>query len=122
VLRWTKPRIVLGFVHLTAETADCLVEEGYAGLSTRRVAERAGVARSTLMHYATTLFPDQAEDPKFPALLDGAIAVIRGLVMEIPIAGIDAVTLRWEAIKPILCDVGARLLDPPAWSRGGPAP
>ena len=38
---------------LDATTA-CLVEEGYAGLTTRAVAERAGVAQSTLMHYFPT--------------------------------------------------------------------
>jgi AcrR family transcriptional regulator len=35
-------------------TAECLVEEGYPGLTTRRVAERASVAQSTLMHYFPT--------------------------------------------------------------------
>jgi AcrR family transcriptional regulator len=29
----------------------CLVEDGYSALTTRRVAERAGVAQSTLMHH-----------------------------------------------------------------------
>ncbi|MDQ3571338.1 MAG: TetR/AcrR family transcriptional regulator [Actinomycetota bacterium] len=38
---------------LEATTA-CLVEDGYAGLTTRRVAERAGVAQSTLMHHFPT--------------------------------------------------------------------
>lgn len=33
---------------------DCLIEEGYANLSTRRVAERAGVAQSTQMHHFPT--------------------------------------------------------------------
>src|SRR5438128_10458856 len=33
---------------------DCLAEDGYASLTTRRVAERAGVAQSTLMlHFET---------------------------------------------------------------------
>jgi AcrR family transcriptional regulator len=32
----------------------CLVEEGYAALTTRRVAERADVAQSTLMHHFET--------------------------------------------------------------------
>lgn len=32
----------------------CLVEEGYGALTTRRVAERAGVAQSTLMHHFAT--------------------------------------------------------------------
>jgi AcrR family transcriptional regulator len=180
-------------------TAACLVEEGYPGLTTRRVAERAGVAQSTLMHYfptrdeflietithlalrladealdqidlaamrrpehrervldqawteftspealaagqlwmaawaepelaatlrgleqrlgsiieltAGTLFPDQAGDERFPALLDTAVSLIRGLVMEIPIWGLDAVTARWQAIRPILADAAAQLLD-----------
>jgi AcrR family transcriptional regulator len=180
-------------------TTECLVQDGYPALTTRRVAERAGVAQSTLMHYfptreeflieaithlalrladealdqidlaamrrpehrekvldqawreftspealaagqlwiaawaepelaatlrdleqrlnsiilatATTLFPDQTEDPRFPALLDAAIALIRGLVMEIPIWGHAAVTARWEAIRPILADAAAQLLD-----------
>jgi AcrR family transcriptional regulator len=35
---------------------DCLVEEGYANLSTRKVAERAGVSQGTQMHY----FPSRA--------------------------------------------------------------
>jgi AcrR family transcriptional regulator len=33
---------------------DCLIEEGYAGLTTRRVAERAGVSQGTQMHYFPT--------------------------------------------------------------------
>lgn len=32
----------------------CLVEEGYANLTTRRVAERAGVSQATQMHYFPT--------------------------------------------------------------------
>jgi AcrR family transcriptional regulator len=180
-------------------TADVLVSEGYAGLTTRSVAERAGVAQSTFMHYfptrdaflieavehvalrllddaldnidlaalrspqhrgkvleqawreftspealaaaqlwaaawtepelaatlkaledrldsiiaaaATTLFPDQSGDPRFPALVDLAVSLIRGLVDGIPIHGRDAVQARWERIKPILVDAAARLLD-----------
>jgi AcrR family transcriptional regulator len=180
-------------------TTECLLDEGYAGLTTRRVAERAGVAQSTLMHYfptreeflveaithlalrlagdatdavdlaamrrpehrervldqawreftsrealaagqlwmaawaepelcatlreleqrlnsiivvtASTLFPDQADDPRFPALIDGTIAMIRGLVIEIPIWGHEAITARWESIKPIILDAAGQLLD-----------
>ncbi|HWF53794.1 MAG TPA: TetR/AcrR family transcriptional regulator [Solirubrobacteraceae bacterium] len=180
-------------------TAECLVEEGYPALTTRRVAERAGVAQSTLMHYfptreeflieaithlalrladealdhidlaamrqpehrekvldeawreftsrealaaaqlwiaawgepelaatlrdleqrlgaiidatARTLFPDQADDPRFPALIDAAVSLIRGLIMEIPIWGHDVATARWQAIRPILADAAAQLLD-----------
>jgi AcrR family transcriptional regulator len=32
----------------------CLIEDGYAGLTTRRVAERAGVSQGTQMHYFPT--------------------------------------------------------------------
>lgn len=180
-------------------TTECLLEEGYAGLTTRRVAERAGVAQSTLMHYfparedflieaithlalrladdamdaidlaamrrpehrervldqawreftsrealaagqlwmaswaepelaatlrgleerlnsiiiltASTLFPEQAADARFPALIDGVIAMIRGLVIEIPIWGHEAITKRWEALKPIILTAAAELLD-----------
>ncbi len=35
----------------------CLIEEGYAGLTTRNVAERAGVSQGTQMHY----FPTRAQ-------------------------------------------------------------
>ena len=33
---------------------DCLIEDGYARLTTRRVAERAGVSQGTQMHYFPT--------------------------------------------------------------------
>ena len=33
---------------------DCLAEDGYASLTTRRVAERAGVSQGTQMHYFPT--------------------------------------------------------------------
>lgn len=180
-------------------TATCLVEEGYAALTTRRVAELAGVAQSTLMHHfetreallvaaveqlamrlaeealdeidlaalhrperreavldqawreftspqalaaaqlwiaawsepelaetlrdleqrieailavtAAALFPEHAEDPRFPALIAAAVAMIQGLVMEIPIAGRKAIDARWRAIKPVLIEAASRLLD-----------
>ena len=180
-------------------TAATLVEDGYQTLTTRRVAERAGVAQSTLMHHfetrevllveavshlalkmadealdqidlaamrtprhrdavldqawreftspqalaaaqiwvaawsepdlaatlrdlekrinsiivatALTLFPDQAEDPRFPALLDTAISLIRGLIMSIPISGREEVDARWDAMKPILLQAASELLD-----------
>lgn len=180
-------------------TAAYLTEEGYATLTTRAVAERAGIAQSTVMHHfetreallvdavthvafrlaedaldrvdlaalrapaqreavldeawrefsspqalaaaqlwaavwtepdlaptlreleeriggiivnaATALFPELADDPRLPALLDASVAFIRGLVMAIPVWGHDAVTARWEAIKPILLDAAADMLD-----------
>lgn len=33
---------------------ECLVEDGYAGMTTRKVAERAGVSQGTQMHYFPT--------------------------------------------------------------------
>ena len=39
---------------LVQATIECLVEEGYPALTTRRIAERAGVAQSTLMHHFGT--------------------------------------------------------------------
>lgn len=42
---------------LLEAAVDCLVEDGYANLTTRRVAERAGVSQGTQMHY----FPTKTE-------------------------------------------------------------
>lgn len=180
-------------------TADCLVAEGYAGVTTRRVAQRAGVAQSTVMHHfetrevllveavehlavrlaanaferidlaalrtpdhraavldeawveftspeslaaaqvwaavwaepelaptlreletrvtaiiveaARALFPELADDPRLPALIDSSVALIRGLAAAIPIWGGEAVTARWEAIKPLVVEAAAHLLD-----------
>jgi AcrR family transcriptional regulator len=179
-------------------TIDCLVEEGYAALTTRRVAERVGIAQSTVMHHfetreallveaviqvairladqalnqidfvalrtpehreavldqawseftssealaaaqlwaavwsepelapvlrelearltgiivstSATLFPDLADDRRLPALIDAAVSLIRGLVLAIPVWGPDAVTARWEAIKPVMLDATAHIL------------
>ena len=180
-------------------TAECLVQDGYAGLTTRNVAERAGVAQSTFMHYfptrdaflieavehvalrllddaldnidlralrtakhrekvldqawreftcrealaaaqlwaavwtepelaaplrsleerldsiiraaASTLFPEHSDDPRFPALLDLAVSLIRGLADAIPVWGREAVDARWRTIKPIVLEATERLLD-----------
>ncbi len=179
-------------------TIDCLVEDGYATLSTRRVADRVGIAQSTVMHHfetreallieavtqvalrlaeqaldtidlaalrtpehreavldeawvqftspqalaaaqlwaavwnepelapvlreleerlssiivntAAALFPELAGNPRLPALLDAAVSLIRGLVLAIPVWGHDAVTVRWQAIKPIILDATAEIL------------
>lgn len=184
---------------ILAATVECLADDGYAGLTTRRVAERAGVAQSTVMHHfetretllieavtevaaglaeqvvgridlaalrdpahreavldetwreftspqalaagqlwlavggdpalaatlrelegrinriilatADALFADLADDPRLPALLDASLALIRGLVVAIPVWGADEVTARWEAIKPLVLDAAAHLLD-----------
>jgi len=180
-------------------TAQTLVDDGYAQMTTRAIAERAGVAQSTLMHHFPTreallvetvthvatrladdaldqidlaalktpkqrarvldeawreftspqalaaaqlwaaawsepelaatlreleerlgaiiyttagaLFPDVSDDPRFPALLDAAVSVIRGLVMAIPVAGREAVDARFKAIRPILLEAAGSLLD-----------
>jgi AcrR family transcriptional regulator len=180
-------------------TIDCLVQDGYAELTTRRIAERAGIAQSTLMHHfetreallveaviqvalrlaeqaldridlaglrapehrsavldeawaeftspealaaaqlwaavwnepeltpvlreleerltgiivntAATLFPELAEDSRLPPLLDAAVSLIRGLVLAIPVWGRDTVTARWRAIKPLILDAAAQMLD-----------
>lgn len=180
-------------------TIACLVEEGWPALTTRNVADRAGIAQSTLMHHfetreallvesvtslalrladdaldqidlseirtpagrdavldqawrefttpealaagqlwvgawtepelaealrelevrltgvieaaAATLVPELVDDPRFPALLDAAISLIRGLVLAMPISGREAVDARWKAIKPILSEAAANLLD-----------
>jgi AcrR family transcriptional regulator len=188
-------------IAIVEATAACLVEEGYAALTTRRVAERADVAQSTVMHHFATrdallveavthlalrlsdralesidlaalgkpahreavldeawreftsppalaaaqlwmaawrepelagplreleeriatiidttvraLFPglEGEGDERLAALLDASVAVIRGLVMALPVWGREAVDARWAAIKPILLDATAQLFD-----------
>ncbi len=180
-------------------TVQCLVADGYAALTTRRVAERARVAQSTVMHHFATresllmeaviqvavqltqqalaeidfaalrtaeereavldeawlqfsspqalaaaqlwaavwtepelasvlreleervmllvvdtaiaLFPELVDDPRLPALLDAAVSLIRGLLLAIPVWGRETVTARWEAMKPMLLDATARVLE-----------
>jgi AcrR family transcriptional regulator len=180
-------------------TVECLMHDGYGALTTRRVAERAGVAQSTLMHHfetreallveaveavalrladealeqidlaalhrpeqreaildeawreftspqalaaaqlwtaawsepelaatlrdlerrinaillatSATLFGELAADPRFPALIDASVSLIRGLVMAIPISGRQVVERRWQTIKPLLLEAAAGLLD-----------
>ncbi len=180
-------------------TVACLIDEGYGQLATRRIAERAGIAQSTLMHHfptreallveavtdlalgmadkaldavdltdlaspdrreavldqawveftsppalaaaqlwaaawaegdlaptlrdiehrlngiflhaAAAFLPDLADDRRLPQLLEATVTLIRGLVMAIPISGVDEVHRRWEHIKPLILDLGARLLD-----------
>jgi AcrR family transcriptional regulator len=182
-------------------TVTCLIEDGYSQLATRRIAERAQIAQSTLMHHFPTretllieavthlamrmaeqaldsveltnlqspdrreavldqgwaeftsppalaaasmwaaawaepdlaptlrgieerltgiildavgaFLPDVADDPRLPALLDAVVALIRGLVMAIPINGLDDVDRRWQHIKPFVLQGAAHLLDDP---------
>ncbi|HUZ30330.1 MAG TPA: hypothetical protein VMU90_13865, partial [Solirubrobacteraceae bacterium] len=60
---------------------------------------------------AATLHPELADDPRFPALIAATVSLIQGLVMEIPIAGRQAVNARWKLIKPILLASAGQLLD-----------
>lgn len=180
----------------------CLVDEGYGALTTRRVAERADVAQSTLMHHFPTreelileavthvalrladraldtidpgglrtpagreavldeawreftsaqalaaaqlwsavwtepelaatlreleerigaiilttlaaVFPEEEAEEQMAALVHAAVALIRGLVLAIPIWGPTAIDARWAAIKPLLLRMLEQLLDPHA--------
>src|SRR5438093_1294886 len=65
-------------------TIDCLVEEGYAALTTRRIAERGGVAQSTLMHHFETR----------EALLVEAIPQVATRLAEDALEQIDLAALR----------------------------
>jgi AcrR family transcriptional regulator len=180
-------------------TVACLIDDGYSALATRRIAARAGIAQSTLMHHFPTreellteavtnlalrmteqaldivdlehiarpdrreavldqawaeftsppalaaaqlwaaawaepeltptlrdieerltriilgaagaFLPELAEDRRLPVLIDAVVMLIRGLVMAIPISGIEDVNRRWEAMKPFLMQAAAQLLD-----------
>ncbi len=67
-------------------TVECLVEDGYAGLTTRNVAERAGVAQSTFMHYFPTreAFLVEAVEHVALRLLDDALDQIDLLALRTP--------------------------------------
>jgi AcrR family transcriptional regulator len=181
-------------------TVAALVEDGYAALTTRRIAERAGIAQSTLMHHfetrelliveavaglaeqlavaavqqldltglrgaahreavldlswalfttpealaaaqlwgaawtepeiasalrdlelrvaelilttATTVFPEETQDPRFPVFIDGVYQMIRGLVIGIPTWGADAINARWALIKPVLLEASLEVIPP----------
>src|SRR3954451_2368219 len=59
---------------------ECLVEDGYAALTTRRVAERAKVAQSTLMHH-------------FPAREALLVETVSQLAMQVADAALDDLDL-----------------------------
>jgi AcrR family transcriptional regulator len=63
-----------------------------------------------LMGLVSAAAPDLLDDPDFPALSETGLAVIRGLVMAIPVWGLDAVEQRWQAIRPVLARASADLL------------
>src|SRR5437588_6331120 len=70
---------------LVEATAECLVEEGYAALTTRRVAERAGVAQSTLMHHFAT-----REALLIEAVTHLALQLVERTLQEIDLAALLA--------------------------------
>jgi hypothetical protein len=76
----------------------------------RELEERIGSIIDTT---ASTLFPglEDPRDERLAALLDASVSIIRGLIMVLPIWGHEAVDARWEAIKPLLLDATAQLLD-----------
>lgn len=73
-------------------TARSLVEDGYAGLTTRRIADRAGVAQSTVMHHFRTREALLAE-----AVNRIAVALAEEALDEIDLAALQRPELR-EAV------------------------
>lgn len=52
--RWQQRKSVRTRIRLVEAAIDCLVEEGYAGLSTQKVAERTGASRGAMHHHFAT--------------------------------------------------------------------
>jgi AcrR family transcriptional regulator len=67
-------------------TVRCLAEDGYGALSTRRIAERAGIAQSTLMHHFETR----------ELLLVEAVSSLAESLAATAVANIDLSQLRTE--------------------------
>ena len=84
---------------------DCLTEEGYGALTTRRIAERAGVAQSTLMHHFETR----------EALLVEAITRLASRLAEDALEKIDLASLRSpEHREAVLDQAWRQFTAPPA--------
>lgn len=64
-----------------------------------------------LLSTSQAMMPELAEDRRLAALIDAAIALVRGLVIAIPVWGREAVDARWRAIKPLVVDAAAHMLD-----------
>jgi AcrR family transcriptional regulator len=62
---------------------ECLVKDGYAALTTRRVAERAGIAQSTVMHHFET-----REALLVEAVIQVALALAQRALERIDLAGL----------------------------------
>lgn len=90
---------------LIEATAQCLVEEGYAALTTRRVAELAGVAQSTLMHHFETR----------EALLVEAVGELALRLAEEALEEIDLAALHQpERREAVLDQAWRKFTSPPA--------
>lgn len=64
-------------------TVQCLVNDGYAALTTRRVAERAGIAQSTVMHHFET-----REALLIEAVTQAALGLAERALERIDLAGL----------------------------------
>ena len=49
--------------------------------------------------------------PRFPVIVDGSLALIRGLAMSAPVSGREEIDRRWEALKPLLLEAADRFFD-----------
>ncbi len=76
------------------ETVCCLVDEGYGALTTRRIAERAGIAQSTLMHHFETR----------EQLLVEAVAALAEQVASASIREVQAIGARGAAQREAVLD------------------
>jgi AcrR family transcriptional regulator len=75
-------------------TIECLVHDGYAALTTRRVAERVGIAQSTVMHHFET---------REALLVEAVIHVALGLA-EQALERIDLAALRTPVHRAAVLD------------------
>lgn len=79
---------------IVAATAGVLVDDGYADLTTRRVAQRAGVAQSTVMHH----FPTREE------LLVAAVELLALRLAAQAFERLDLTGLRTPALRSSVLD------------------
>lgn len=76
------------------ETVRCLVDDGYDALTTRRIAERAGIAQSTLMHHFETR----------EFLLVEAVSALAEQVATASIREVQAIGVRGAAQREAVLD------------------
>jgi len=84
-------------------TIECLTESGYGSLTTRRVAERAGVAQSTLMHHFETR----------EALIVEAVSQLAARLARETLAEIDLAALRSPERREAVLDQAWREFSSP---------